>query len=68
MIREIEMVDSNFDKLAFPEWHPARSPRDTFYVDADRLLRTETSPSQIHILEEKAAAGVHGLDRPALPP
>jgi phenylalanyl-tRNA synthetase alpha chain len=52
--REIETVEYNFDKLAFPEWHPARSPRDTFYVDAERLLRTETSPSQIHILEEKA--------------
>jgi phenylalanyl-tRNA synthetase alpha chain len=52
--REVETVAYNFDKLAFPAWHPARSPRDTFYVDADRLLRTETSPSQIHILEEKA--------------
>jgi phenylalanyl-tRNA synthetase alpha chain len=51
--REIETVEYNFDKLAFPEWHPARSPRDTFYLDADHLLRTETSPSQIHILEEK---------------
>ena len=52
--REIETVEYNFDKLAFPAWHPARSPRDTFYIDAERLLRTETSPSQIHILEEKA--------------
>jgi phenylalanyl-tRNA synthetase alpha chain len=51
--REIETVEYNFDKLAFPAWHPARSPRDTFYIDADHLLRTETSPSQIHILEEK---------------
>ncbi|HEY2354767.1 MAG TPA: phenylalanine--tRNA ligase subunit alpha [Gaiellaceae bacterium] len=52
--REIESIQYNFDKLAFPEWHPARSPRDTFYVDAGHVLRTETSPSQIHILEEKA--------------
>ncbi len=51
--REIETVEYNFDKLAFPAWHPARSSRDTFYVDADTVLRTETSPSQIHILEEK---------------
>ncbi len=51
--REIETVEYNFDKLAFPDWHPARSPRDTFYLDAEHLLRTETSPSQIHILEEK---------------
>lgn len=51
--REIETVEYNFDKLAFPEWHPARSSRDTFYVDSGHVLRTETSPSQIHILEEK---------------
>ncbi len=51
--REIETVEYNFDKLAFPAWHPARSSRDTFYVDPSTVLRTETSPSQIHILEEK---------------
>lgn len=51
--REIETVEYNFDKLAFPEWHPARSPRDTFYLDAETVLRTETSPSQIHALEER---------------
>jgi phenylalanyl-tRNA synthetase alpha chain len=52
--RELETVEYNFDKLAFPEWHPARSPGDTFYLDAGHVLRTETSPSQIHALEEKA--------------
>ncbi|HLX32173.1 MAG TPA: phenylalanine--tRNA ligase subunit alpha [Gaiellaceae bacterium] len=51
--REIETVEYNFDKLAFPAWHPARSRRATFYLDADHVLRTETSPSQIRILEEK---------------
>jgi len=51
--REIETVEYNFDKLAFPAWHPARSAGDTFYLDAGHVLRTETSPSQIHILEEK---------------
>jgi phenylalanyl-tRNA synthetase alpha chain len=52
--REIETVEYNFDQLAFPEWHPARSPGDTFYLDEGHVLRTETSPSQIHALEEKA--------------
>jgi phenylalanyl-tRNA synthetase alpha chain len=52
--REVEWVEDNFDKLAFPEWHPARSPRDTFFLDERRLLRTETSPSQIHVLQEQA--------------
>jgi phenylalanyl-tRNA synthetase alpha chain len=51
--REVETVEYNFDKLAFPPTHAARSPRDTFFFDGTRVLRTETSPSQIHILEEK---------------
>ena len=51
--REVETVEYNFDKLAFPPTHPTRSPRDTFFFDGEQLLRTETSPSQIHILEEK---------------
>jgi phenylalanyl-tRNA synthetase alpha chain len=51
--REVETVEYNFDKLAFPPAHPTRSPRDTFFLDGVRLLRTETSPSQIHVLERK---------------
>jgi phenylalanyl-tRNA synthetase alpha chain len=49
--REVETVDYNFDKLAFDAWHPARSHRATFFFDSQRVLRTETSPSQIHALE-----------------
>jgi len=50
---EVETAEYNFDKLAFAPTHSSRSPRDTFYFDETHLLRTETSPSQIHILEEK---------------
>ena len=50
--REVETAEYNFDKLAFDPWHAARSPRATFFFDDERLLRTETSPSQIHALEE----------------
>jgi phenylalanyl-tRNA synthetase alpha chain len=50
---EVETVEYNFDKLAFAPTHSSRSPRDTFYFDETHVLRTETSPSQIHILEEK---------------
>jgi phenylalanyl-tRNA synthetase alpha chain len=51
--REVEWSDVNFDLLAFEPSHPARSPRATFFLDGgDRLLRTETSPSQIHHLRE----------------
>jgi phenylalanyl-tRNA synthetase alpha chain len=49
---EVETVERNFDKLAFDPWHPARSHRATFFFDDNRLLRTETSPSQIRALEE----------------
>src|SRR5690348_1011231 len=51
---EVETVERNFDKLAFDPWHPARSHRATFFFDDHRLLRTETSPSQIRAMEEGA--------------
>ncbi len=51
--REVETVEYNFDKLAFAPTHPSRSHRDTFFFDDEHVLRTETSPSQIHVLEEK---------------
>ena len=51
--REVETVHYNFDQLAFDQWHPARSPRASFFFDAEHVLRTETSPSQIHAMEEQ---------------
>ena len=51
--REVETVHYNFDQLAFPPAHPSRSHRDTFFIDPVRLLRTETSPSQIHVMEAR---------------
>src|SRR5207249_6338702 len=52
--REVETTEYNFDKLAFDPWHAARSPRASFFFDERHMLRTETSPSQIHALEEGA--------------
>jgi phenylalanyl-tRNA synthetase alpha chain len=49
--REVETVRYNFDALGFPEWHPSRSPRASLYLDEGTLLRTETSPAQIHKME-----------------
>jgi phenylalanyl-tRNA synthetase alpha chain len=49
--REVEIVRYNFDALGFPDWHPSRSPRSSLYLDGDTLLRTETSPAQIHKME-----------------
>jgi phenylalanyl-tRNA synthetase alpha chain len=51
--REVETVEYNFDKLGFPPTHSSRSPRDTFFIDPETVLRTETSPSQIHHLESR---------------
>lgn len=49
--REVETTRYNFDALGFPDWHPTRSPRATLYLGDDTLLRTETSPAQIHKME-----------------
>ena len=49
--REVETTRYNFDALAFPEAHPSRSPRASLYLDDDTVLRTETSPAQIHKME-----------------
>ncbi len=49
--REVETTRYNFDALGFPQWHPARSRRASLYFDDETLLRTETSPAQIHKME-----------------
>jgi phenylalanyl-tRNA synthetase alpha chain len=51
--REVETVWHNFDALNQPLTHPSRSHRDTFYVDAETLLRTHTSTGQIRVMEER---------------
>jgi phenylalanyl-tRNA synthetase alpha chain len=48
---EVEDDFHNFEALNIPAHHPARAMHDTFYFDAHRLLRTHTSPVQIHIME-----------------
>ncbi|MGH8743768.1 MAG: phenylalanine--tRNA ligase subunit alpha, partial [Burkholderiales bacterium] len=48
---EIESDYYNFTALNQPEHHPARSMHDTFYVEDGQLLRTHTSPIQIHYME-----------------
>jgi phenylalanyl-tRNA synthetase alpha chain len=51
--REVETTRYNFDALGFPDWHPARSRRASLYVTNDTVLRTETSPAQIHKMERQ---------------
>jgi phenylalanyl-tRNA synthetase alpha chain len=48
---EIEDGYHNFEALNIPEHHPARAMHDTFYFDANLLLRTHTSPVQIRTME-----------------
>lgn len=52
---EVELADYNFTKLNIDEGHPSREWTDTFYFTDDSriLLRTQTSPMQIHAMETK---------------
>ena len=53
--REVELAEYNFDKLNEQPNHPAREWTDTFYFTSDSsiLLRTQTSPMQIHVMERQ---------------
>ena len=48
---EIEKDYYNFEALNIPADHPAKDEQDTFYINADMLLRTQTSSTQIHAME-----------------
>jgi len=56
---EVETPYYNFEALNIPEHHPVRDDMDTFYLDLPRgvpgplLLRTHTSPVQIHVMEKR---------------
>lgn len=52
--REIENDYYNFAALNIPSHHPARAMHDTFYFGDGTLLRTHTSPSQVHTMERQA--------------
>ena len=50
---EVEYDLYNFEKLRLPKGHPARDTQDTFYITENILLRTQTSPMQIRIMENQ---------------
>lgn len=59
---EVETDDFNFTYLNMPPYHPARDMWDTFYTDKDGvLLRTHTSPGQIHIMRERAPEHIRAI-------
>jgi phenylalanyl-tRNA synthetase alpha chain len=49
---EVELDHYNFEALNFPPNHPARDLQDTFYISDSVLLRTQTSPMQVRIMEQ----------------
>lgn len=50
---EVEYDTYNFQKLNIPENHPARDTQDTFYITDKVLLRSQTSPVQIRVMEKQ---------------
>src|SRR5690606_15860634 len=50
---EVEDDYHNFEALNIPGHHPARAMHDTFYFNANTLLRTHTSPVQVRTMESQ---------------
>lgn len=50
---EVEWDYYNFEALNIPPDHPARDMQDTFFITEDLLLRSQTSPVQIHVMEKQ---------------
>ncbi|UCE00296.1 MAG: phenylalanine--tRNA ligase subunit alpha [Chloroflexota bacterium] len=60
--RDVETDEYNFQLLNFPPHHPAREMQDSFYIEGEYeqdnplLLRTHTSPGQIHAMREYSSS------------
>ncbi len=50
---EVEYDYYNFEALNMPKNHPARDTQDTFYINDNILLRTQTSPVQVRVMEKQ---------------
>ena len=49
---EVEYDEYNFEKLNIPANHPAKDEQDTFYINKEIVLRTQTSPVQVRVMEQ----------------
>lgn len=49
---EVEYDYYNFEALNIPANHPAKDEQDTFYINDEILLRTQTSSVQVHVMEQ----------------
>lgn len=55
-LRQGPLIESdfyNFEALNIPKNHPARDMQDTFFVDQSHVLRTHTSPIQVHVYQSE---------------
>ena len=50
---DVELDYYNFEALNIPKDHPARDTQDTFYINDNVVLRTQTSPMQIRVMEKQ---------------
>lgn len=50
---EVELDYYNFEALNIPKNHPARGEQDTFYINDNIVLRTQTSPLQVRAMEKQ---------------
>lgn len=50
---EVEYDHYNFEALNIPKEHPARDTQDTFYISDNVVLRTQTSPVQVRVMENQ---------------
>ncbi len=55
--KEVEEDHFNFELLNVPKDHPARDMQDSFFIDETKLLRSQTSPVQAHVMLEKNGKG-----------
>lgn len=49
---EVEYDYYNFEALNIPANHPAKDEQDTFYINDKIVLRTQTSPVQVRVMEQ----------------
>ncbi len=50
---EVELDYYNFEALNIPKDHPARDTQDTFYINENLVLRSQTSPVQVRTMENQ---------------
>lgn len=55
---EVEKDYYNFEALNIPKDHPARDEQDTFYINEEIVLRTQTSPVQVRTMNRASCRSV----------